>query len=59
LDTDTFKALSALGKMYDQNIGHHRLRSGSYRGIQPVWDAKDAELICLGKPSMFDKFTDP
>jgi hypothetical protein len=24
-----------------------------------VWDAEDAELIRLGKPNMFDKFTDP
>jgi hypothetical protein len=49
LDIDIFKALSALGKkMYDQNIGHHRLGSGGYRGIQPMWDAEDAELIHLG-----------
>jgi hypothetical protein len=34
LETDTFKALSVLGKkMYEQNLGHHRLGSGSYRGI--------------------------
>jgi hypothetical protein len=34
LETDTFKALSALGnKMYEHNIGHHRLASGGYRGI--------------------------
>jgi hypothetical protein len=60
LETDTFKALSALGKkMYEQNLGHHRLGSGGYRGIQEVWDKKDAELIRLGKPNMFDKFTDP
>jgi hypothetical protein len=24
-----------------------------------VWDTEDAELIRLGKPNMFDKFTDP
>jgi hypothetical protein len=60
LDTDTAKILSAWGKkMHDQNIGHHRLASGSYRGIQHVWDAEDAELIRLGKTNMFDKFTDP
>jgi hypothetical protein len=34
LETDTFKALLALGKkMYEQNLGHHRLGSGGYRGI--------------------------
>jgi hypothetical protein len=34
LGTDTFKALSALGKkMYEQNLGYHRLGSGGYRGI--------------------------
>jgi hypothetical protein len=60
LETDTFKALSALGKkMYEQNLGHHRLGSGGYRGIQHVWDKEDAELIHLGKPNMFNKFTDP
>jgi hypothetical protein len=60
LETDTFKALSALGeKMYEQNLGHHHLGSGGYRGIQHVWDKEDAELICLGKPNMFDRFTDP
>jgi hypothetical protein len=60
LETDTFKALSVLGKkMYEQNLGHHRLGSGGYRGIQEVWEKEDAELIRLGKPNMFDKFTDP
>jgi hypothetical protein len=60
LETDTFKALSALGKkMYEQNLGHHRLGSGGYRGIQEVLDKEDAELIHLGKPNMFDKFMDP
>jgi hypothetical protein len=60
LETDTFKALLVLGKkMYEQNIGHHHLGSGSYRGIQHVWDKDEAELIRLGKPNMFDKFTDP
>jgi hypothetical protein len=35
LETDTFKALSALGKkIYEQNLGHHHLGSGGYRGIQ-------------------------
>jgi hypothetical protein len=24
-----------------------------------VWDKEDTELIRLGKPNMFDKFTDP
>jgi hypothetical protein len=24
-----------------------------------VWDKEDAELIRLGKPNIFDKFTDP
>jgi hypothetical protein len=39
LKTDTFKDLLALGKkIYEQNIGHHRLGSGGYRGIQYVWD---------------------
>jgi hypothetical protein len=33
LETNTFKALSALGKMYEQNLGHHRFGSGGYRGI--------------------------
>jgi hypothetical protein len=34
LETDTFKALSALGKkMYEHKIGHHHLGSGGYRGI--------------------------
>jgi hypothetical protein len=60
LDTDTSKGLSAWGKkMHDQNIGHHHLGSGGYTGIQHVWGAEDAELIRLGKPNMFDKFTDP
>jgi hypothetical protein len=60
LETDTFKALSALGKkMYEQNIGHDCLGSGGYRGIQHVCDKEDAKLIRLGKPNMFDKFTDP
>jgi hypothetical protein len=45
--------------MYEQNLGHHRLGSGGYRGIQEVWDKEDAKLIRLGKPNMFDKFTDP
>jgi hypothetical protein len=60
LDTNTSKGPSAWGKnLHDQNIGHHRLGSGGYRGIQPVWDVEDTELIRLGKPNMFEKFTDP
>jgi hypothetical protein len=59
LETDIFEALSTLGKkMYEQNIGHHHLGSGGYRGIQHVWDAEDIKIIHLGKPNMFDKFTD-
>jgi hypothetical protein len=50
----------ALGKkMYEQNLGHHRLGSGGYRGIQEVWDKEDVELIRLNKPNMFEKFMDP
>lgn len=60
LETDTMKALSAWGKrMYDQNIGHHRLGSGGYRAAQEIWDKEDAELRRLGKPNMWDRFTDP
>lgn len=60
LETDTMKALSAWGKrMYDANIGHHRLGSGGYRAAQEIWDKEDAELRRLGKPNMWDRFTDP
>jgi hypothetical protein len=59
LDTNTSKGLSAWGKkMHNQNISHRHLESGSYKRIQPVWDMEDTELIRLGKPNMFDKFTD-
>lgn len=60
LETDTAKLDSAWGKrLYDQNIGHHRLGSGGYRAAQEIWDKEDAELRRLGKPNRWDRFTDP
>ena len=60
LETDTAKANSAWGKkLYELNIGHHRLGSGGYRAAQEIWDKEDAELRRLGKPNRWDRFTEP
>ncbi|MEI4920527.1 hypothetical protein Q8G81_33745, partial [Klebsiella pneumoniae] len=55
LHTDNTKEWVAWGKrLRDQNIGNHRLGSGGYIGIKPIWEKEDTEIRRLGKPNMFD-----
>ena len=59
LSTEESKKWTEWGKkMWDLNLGNHRLGSGGYRGKQPIWDKEDAEVERLGKENPWHKIAD-
>jgi hypothetical protein len=59
LETDNVKKWPTWGKkMRELNLAAHHCGCGGYRGKQPIWDKKDAEMIRLGKENSWLRITD-